>query len=76
MRKQLQAEHGKSEQERNIKELEDEKIKLENELIELKKTKEATETRIRERKAVEEKTRREQLEFLHNQEKHLVAFIA
>jgi dynein light intermediate chain, axonemal len=76
MRKQLQAEHGKSEQERNIKELEDEKIKLENELTELKKTKEATETRIRERKAIEEKTRREQLEFLHNQEKHLVAFIA
>ena len=39
---------------------------LENRVIELRKTKEATETRNRERRELEEKTRREQLEFLHN----------
>ena len=48
---------------------------LENRVIELKKTKEATETRHRERRELEEKTRREQLEFLHNQEKQLLQLI-
>jgi dynein light intermediate chain len=76
MRKQLQAEHGKPEQERKIKELDEKKIMLENRVIELRKIKDSTETRHRERKELEEKTRREQLEFLHNQEKHLLSFIA
>ena len=75
MRKQLQAEHGKADLEKTIKQLEDRKIKLENKVSELKSKIDAIEKRNRERKDVELKKREQEVEFLKHQEQHLNKFL-
>mmetsp|Transcript_20298 Transcript_20298/g.28041 ORF Transcript_20298/g.28041 Transcript_20298/m.28041 type:complete len:84 (-) Transcript_20298:128-379(-) len=65
MRKQLQAEHGKSELERQITALENKKTKQENKIIELKSKIEAIEKRASESKDVEIRRREEDIKALN-----------
>ena len=53
MRKQLQAEHGKADLERTIKQCEERRSKLQDKVLELKSKIEAIDKRKRERKEVE-----------------------
>lgn len=64
MRKQLQAEHGKADLEKRIKDLESKRTKQENKIIELKAKIDAIEQRNNERKEVELKKREEEINFL------------
>ena len=64
MRKQLQAEHGKSDLEKQIAELEAKKTKQSNKVIELKSKIEAINTRNQERREGETKKRQEEINFL------------
>ena len=57
MRKQLQAEHGKADLERTIKQCEERRTKLQDKVLELKSKIEAIDKRKRERKEVEQKSR-------------------
>lgn len=75
MRKQLQAEHGKAELEKTIEQLEHKKTKLENKVSELKSKIEAIEKRNKERMAIEQKKRDQEVEFLKYQENHLTKFL-
>ena len=75
MRKQLQAEHGKSDLEKQIAELEAKKTKQSNKVIELKSKIEAINTRNQERREVETKKRQEEIKFLKYQETHLSKFL-
>ena len=71
MRKQLQAEQGKSELEQWISVLEARKNKFDNKITELKSKKEAIDKRNKERREVEQKKRNDEVEFLKYQENHL-----
>nr|XP_056702026.1 axonemal dynein light intermediate polypeptide 1 [Euleptes europaea] len=73
MRKALQAEQGKSDMERRIAELEDEKRDLERQVNEQKAKCEAIEKRELERRQVEEKKHSEEVQFLKRTNQQLKA---
>jgi dynein light intermediate chain len=74
-RKHLQAEHGKSETEQQIAELEEQKKALEARVVELKNKCEAIERREAERRAIDERKRKEEIDFLKHQGAHLETFL-
>merc|ERR1712072_1610348 len=74
-RKHLQAEHGKSETEQQIAELEEQKKTLEARVVELKNKCDAIERREAERRAIDERKRKEELDFLKHQGAHLETFL-
>eukprot|EP00397_Hematodinium_sp_SG-2012_P055953 GEMP01068670.1.p1 GENE.GEMP01068670.1~~GEMP01068670.1.p1 ORF type:complete len:242 (+),score=49.35 GEMP01068670.1:72-797(+) len=74
-RKQLQAEQGKSDTENRITELEETKSKLEANVVELKNKCESIERRETERRAIEDRRRREEIDFLKHQGHHLETFL-
>jgi len=65
MRKQLQAEHGKADLEKRIKELEGKRTMADNRYIDLKIKSDAVDQRIAERREIESKKREEELNFLN-----------
>merc|ERR1719230_1776482 len=67
VRKQLQAEQGMGEMEDRIKSLQDTKRDLENQVLELRNKVEVIEKREAERKALDEKKRKEEVDFLKYQ---------
>nr|XP_033810855.1 axonemal dynein light intermediate polypeptide 1 [Geotrypetes seraphini] len=73
MRKALQAEHGKSDMEKRISELEGEKKELERQVNEQKAKCEAIEKREAERRQVEEKKHAEEIQFLKRTNQQLKA---
>jgi len=75
MRKQLQAEHGKSDLEKRIRDLEAKKTKAENRYLDLKIKSEAVDQRIAERREIENKKQDEELNFLNYQKEHLFKFL-
>ena len=75
MRKQLQAEHGKQELLDQIKELEDEKKRNLNCVIQLKTRIEAHNRRNKERVEVDLAKRAEEMKFLNFQRDHLTSFL-
>ncbi|EGB09524.1 hypothetical protein AURANDRAFT_58909 [Aureococcus anophagefferens] len=75
IRKQLQAEQGMSELEGRIAELEAENKDLENQVLELRNGVEVIEKRENEHKAVEDKKRKDEIDFLKYQGQHLDAFL-
>ena len=75
MRKQLQAEHGKSDLEKRITELEAKKKKQSNKVIELKSKIEAIQSRNASRREVETKKRQDEIKFLNYQSNHLTRFL-
>merc|ERR1712194_526085 len=75
-RKQLQSEQGKSEMEGAIAGLERKKKSLEANVTELKNQAEAIERREAEKRAIEERKRKEELDFLKHQGAHLESFLA
>ena len=75
MRKQLQAEHGKADLEKKIAELEAQKIKNSNTVIEVKAKIDSINTRNKERKEAENKRLQEEMKFLKYQETHLSKFL-
>jgi len=74
-RKQLQAEQGKAETENMIAELEEQKKTLEARVVELKNKCEAIERREAERRAIDERKRKEEIDFLKHQSQHLESFL-
>merc|ERR1711879_903417 len=74
-RKQLQSEQGKSETEQMIAEHEDQKRQRESRVVELKNKCEAIERREQERKAIDERRRKEEIDFLKHQQQHLESFL-
>jgi len=74
VRKQLQAEQGMAELEEKIGSLEIAKKELENQVMEGRNKVEVIEKRANERRALEEKKRREELDFLRYQGQHLDSF--
>merc|ERR1719261_1774690 len=75
VRKQLQAEQGMGEMEDRIKSLQDTKRDLENQVLELRNKVEVIEKREAERKALDEKKRKEEVDFLKYQGQHLDTFL-
>lgn len=75
VRKQLQAEQGMGELEERIAALETEKKDLEQHVLELRNGVEVIEKRENEHKALEEKKRKEEIDFLKYQGQHLDAFL-
>ena len=75
VRKQMQAEAGMSDLEAKILELEGTKKEMENKVLELRNTVEVIEKREGERRTLEEKKRKEELEFLKHQGQHLDLFL-
>ena len=75
MRKQLQAEHGKEELEKEIKEQQDEKQRQQNKVIEIKLRIEAQKMRNAERYANDTAKREEEKKFLVFQRDHLANFL-
>ena len=75
VRKQIQAEQGISVMESNISDLKNRKKELENKVLELRNTVDVTEKREAESRALEEKKRKERLEFLKHQGQHLDLFL-
>lgn len=75
-RKQLQSEQGKAEMEQNIIELEQKKRSLEAQVIELKNQAEAIERREAEKRAIEDRKKKEEIDFLKHQGQHLESFLA
>lgn len=74
-RKQLQAEQGKAETESMIDELEETKSDLEAKVVELKNKCECIERRETERRAIEDRRRKEEIDFLKHQGQHLESFL-
>jgi len=74
-RKQLQSEQGKAETEQMIAEQEDLKRKREASVVELKNKCEAIERREAERRTVDERKRKEEIDFLKHQQTHLDSFL-
>merc|ERR1719454_1267710 len=74
-RKQLQSEQGKAETENMIAELEEQKRQREARVVELKNKCEAIERREAERRAVDERKRKEEIDFLNHQKQHLESFL-
>lgn len=75
LKKQLKSEAGLPELESQVKELEDEKVKLELQVTELRNMLEMVEKRENERKAADDKRRKEETEFLKYQGQHLDSFL-
>merc|ERR1711918_80053 len=75
IRKQLQAEQGMSELEEGIAALESQNTDLENQVRELRNGVEVIEKRENEHKAVEDKKRKEEIDFLKYQGQHLDSFL-
>ena len=75
VRKQLQAEQGMADLEKSVEGLEEKKKALESEVAELRNKVEITEKRGNERKALEDKKRKEELDFLRYQGQHLDSFL-
>ena len=71
----MQAEHGKETLINEISDLEDEKKRQLNKVIEIKARIEAIKTRSKERRAADEKKREEEKKFLDFQRKHLTDFL-
>jgi len=75
VKKQLQAEQGSTELEESVAELEKTKAGLETTVAELRHKLGVVEKRCNERKALEDKKRKEELEFLKYQGQHLDSFL-
>jgi dynein light intermediate chain, axonemal len=75
VRKQLQAEQGRSELEGKVTNLEEVKKGLETQVAELRNKVEMVEKRAVERKALEDKKRKEEIDFLKYQGQHLDSFL-
>ena len=75
-RKQLQSEVGKADMESAITELEEKKRSLEAQVVELKNQCEAIERRESEKRAITDRKRKEEVEFLKHQGQHLESFLA
>jgi len=75
VRKQLQAEQGMTDLESSVGALEGKKKALESQVAELRNKVEITEKRGNERKALEDKKRKEELDFLRYQGQHLDSFL-
>ena len=75
MRKQQQAEHGKTELIDEIKEQEDEKRRQLNKILELENRIKAFKIRCKERKETDLKKRTEEIKFLTFQRDHLGTFL-
>ena len=75
-RKQLQSEQGKDEMETTLSELDTKKKALEAQVIELKNQCEALERREAEKQAIDDRKRKEEIEFLKHQGAHLESFLA
>lgn len=75
VRKQLQSENGITELEDSIKELELEKSTLQTKVNELRNKVEVIDKRNNERRALEDKKRKEELDFLRVQQTHLEQFL-
>ena len=75
VRKQLQAEQGMTELEQQIAELEEQKKEKENHVLELRNKVEVIEKRENEHKALEDKKRKEEIDFLKYQGQHLDSFL-
>jgi len=74
-RKHLQSEFGKQEMENTIAELEDKKRSLEAQVVEWRNQLEAIEKREAEKRLIEEKKNKEEIEFLKHQGQHLESFL-
>ena len=75
MRKQLQAEHGKADNEKTIEKLEAKSKSLDDKISELKSKLDAIDRRNKERKEVEGKKREYEVDYLKWQERHLDKFL-
>ena len=75
VRKQLQAEQGMTDLESSVGALEGKKKALESQVAELRNKVEITEKRGNERKGLEDKKRKEELDFLRYQGQHLDSFL-
>mmetsp|Transcript_1927 Transcript_1927/g.3861 ORF Transcript_1927/g.3861 Transcript_1927/m.3861 type:complete len:236 (-) Transcript_1927:88-795(-) len=75
VKKQLAAEKGMSEMEAKIEGLEDKKKALTNKVMELRNTVDVIEKREAERRALEDKKRKEEIDFLKHQGQHLDQFL-
>lgn len=75
VRKQLQAEQGMPEMEAKVDELQASKKTLENQVVALRNQVDMIEKRETERRQLDEKKRKEELEFLRHQGKHLDLFL-
>ena len=75
VRKQMQAEEGMEEMEKRIVDLKAAKKKGENKVLELRNAVEVIEKREGERRALEEKKRKEEIDFLKHQGQHLDLFL-
>merc|ERR1711982_5393 len=74
-RKQLQSEEGKAETEAMIAENEEQKRQREARVVELKNKLEAIERREAERRTIDERKRKEEIDFLKHQQQHLETFL-
>ncbi len=75
VRKQLQSEQGVDDMEGKIKELTDKKAELTNSVAELRDKVEVIEKREAERRALDQKRRKEEIEFLKYQGQHFDQFL-
>lgn len=75
VRKQLQAEQGREELEATVGTLEENKSTLETQVAELRNKLEVMDKRSKERKVLEEKKRKEEIDFLKYQGQHLDSFL-
>ena len=75
VRKQLQAEQGMTELEQQIAELEEQKKEKENHVLELRNKVDVIEKRENEHKALEDKKRKGEIDFLKYQGQHLDSFL-
>merc|ERR1711933_405561 len=74
-RKQLQSEQGKAGDEQMIAEQEQQKRQREARVVELKNKYQAIERRESERRAIDERKRKEEIDFLRHQQQHLESFL-
>jgi dynein light intermediate chain len=74
-RKQLQSEQGKAGDEQMIADHEEQKRQREARVVELKNKYQAIERRESERRAIDERKRKEEIEFLRHQQNHLESFL-
>jgi dynein light intermediate chain, axonemal len=75
VRKQLQAEEGMPDMEAEAESLKDETVLLEAKVLSLRNRLGVLERRYAERRTLDDRARREELEFLQHQKKHLEAFL-
>mmetsp|Transcript_1526 Transcript_1526/g.2178 ORF Transcript_1526/g.2178 Transcript_1526/m.2178 type:complete len:191 (+) Transcript_1526:1-573(+) len=75
VRKQLQAEQGREELEKSVGSLRETKAALETQVAELRNKVEVMDKRSKERKLLEDKKRKEEIDFLKYQGQHLDSFL-